>query len=214
MAPLAQRRVGQGRAEAGMVVSSRRRGKADSETRSLILDAAETLIVSGGYAAVSSRKIAAEANISFQLVHYYFHTMDDLFVALIERSVARSLERLEAIDRSDDPVAALWDMNSESHGAALVLQFMALAVHNEKIRTAIATFGGRFRERQVTIIKRYLGAEGGESQIHPAVVAVLLEFTARMMVFDKALGVSIGHAETSDFVVRMLARAKSGQASA
>jgi AcrR family transcriptional regulator len=188
------------------MVSNRRRGKSDSITRSLILDSAEKLIVGGGYAAVSSRKIAVEANVSNQLVHYYFHTMDDLFVALIERSVARNMDRLEGIERSSDPVTHIWEMNSESHGAALVLQFMALAVHNEKIRSAIAQFGRVFRERQASIINRSLAEAGTLSQVSPDVVAVVLEFTARMMVFDRALGVSVGHDATSDFVNRVLAR--------
>lgn len=187
------------------MASDRRRGKANSETRSLILDAAEKLITTGGYAAVSSRKIAAEAQVSHQLVHYYFRSMDDLFVELIKRSVTRSLERLDEIEETADPMVRLWEMNSESHGAALVLQFMALAVHNEKIRAAIAQYGQVFRERQAEIIRLSLASLAEPSPVSSDVVAVLLEFTARMMVFDRSLGVTIGHDATSDFVAQMLA---------
>ena len=41
-----------------------------------------------GYAAVTSRRVAAKANLKPQLVHYYFRTMDDLFLAIHRRRVA------------------------------------------------------------------------------------------------------------------------------
>jgi AcrR family transcriptional regulator len=183
--------------------SSRRRGKADSATRSLILDSAENLIVEKGYAAVSSRRIAAEAQVSFQLVHYYFEAMDDLFVALIQRSISRSMQRLENISNSLTPLRDLWDMNKDTRGAALVLQFMALAMHSPKVHSAIAEFGFQFRDRQVTIVRDYLATKTGPS-MPPGAVASLLEFTARMIVFDGLLGVSVGHIETLDVLEKAL----------
>ena len=36
-----------------------------------------------GYAAVSSRSVAAAVGIQAPLVHYYFPTLDDLFVAVL-----------------------------------------------------------------------------------------------------------------------------------
>ena len=62
--------------------SSRRIGSRDSKTRAQLLDAAERLMRDEGYAAVTSRRVAAEAGLKPQLVHYYFRTMDDLFVDL------------------------------------------------------------------------------------------------------------------------------------
>src|SRR5690606_21688674 len=60
--------------------SSRRIGAPDSKTRTRLLDAAERLLLREGYASVTSRRVAAEAGLKPQLVHYYFRTMDDLFL--------------------------------------------------------------------------------------------------------------------------------------
>ena len=47
-----------------------------------------------GYAAVTSRRVAAQAGLKPQLVHYYFRTMDDLFLAAYRRRADQGLERL------------------------------------------------------------------------------------------------------------------------
>ena len=62
--------------------SPRRIGAEDSKRRAQLLEAAELLLLEEGYAAVTSRRVAAKAGLKPQLVHYYFRTMDDLFVAV------------------------------------------------------------------------------------------------------------------------------------
>ena len=47
-----------------------------------------------GYAAVSTRRIAAKAGTDKALVHYYFGTMDDLFIAIFRRSAERGAVRI------------------------------------------------------------------------------------------------------------------------
>ena len=65
--------------------SARRMGAKDSLTRTKLLDAAERLMLEEGYAAVTSRRVGRKAGISSQLVHYYFRTMDDLFLEVFRR---------------------------------------------------------------------------------------------------------------------------------
>ncbi len=62
------------------MTTARRLGTADSKTRLALLDAAERLLLAEGYAAVTSRRVAAAAGLKHQLVHYYFRTMDDLLL--------------------------------------------------------------------------------------------------------------------------------------
>ncbi len=66
-------------------MAQRRIGTKDSATRTKLLDAAERLMIAEGYAAVTSRRVGTEAGIAPQLVHYYFRTMDDLFLEVIRR---------------------------------------------------------------------------------------------------------------------------------
>ena len=72
------------------MVSSRRRGVENSAVRSALMDAAELLIREGGYPSVTARNLADKINLKRQIVHYYFHSMDDLFIAVIRRGADKA----------------------------------------------------------------------------------------------------------------------------
>jgi AcrR family transcriptional regulator len=63
------------------VARGRRPGSPD--TRAAILDAARALFASGGLSGTSVRAVAAKAGVDPALVHHYFGTKDDLFVAAL-----------------------------------------------------------------------------------------------------------------------------------
>ena len=52
-----------------------------------------------GYAAVTSRRVGREAGISSQLVHYYFRTMDDLFLEVFRRRAEEGFGRFAGRSR-------------------------------------------------------------------------------------------------------------------
>ncbi len=54
------------------MTSARRIGAPDAKNRGVLLDTAEQLMIEEGYAAVTSRRVASEAGLKPQLVHYYF----------------------------------------------------------------------------------------------------------------------------------------------
>lgn len=68
-----------------MARSGRRPGA--TETRGLILDAARVQFTAQGYAGATIRGIAAEAQVDPALVHHYFGTKDDLFLAALDIGV-------------------------------------------------------------------------------------------------------------------------------
>ena len=74
----------------------RRPRAATAEKRTRLLDVTEEIMLREGYAAVSSRSVAAKAGIQPPLVHYYFPTIDDLFVAVLRRRAERNVERMAA----------------------------------------------------------------------------------------------------------------------
>src|SRR5207248_5704599 len=75
--------------------SARRIGAPNSKTRAQLVDAAEQLLLEEGYAAVTSRRVGARAGLKPQLVHYYFRTMDDLFVEIFRRRADENFARFE-----------------------------------------------------------------------------------------------------------------------
>src|SRR5690606_18752606 len=58
----------------------RRLGAPDAKNRTVLMDAAEQLMLEQGWATVTSRRIAEHAGLKPQLVHYYFRSMDELFL--------------------------------------------------------------------------------------------------------------------------------------
>src|SRR5581483_3508955 len=119
---------------------SRRLAGPNAKNRSVLLDAAEQLMLREGYAAVTSRRVAAEAGLKHQLVHYYFATMDDLFLEVFRRRAEQGAERHAAALASDHPLREFWQYSLDSSGTALTIEFIALANHRKAIRAEIARY--------------------------------------------------------------------------
>src|SRR5688572_28425877 len=98
-----------------------------------------------GYAAVTTRKVAAQAGVNPALVHYHFSTIDDLFLAVFRRGAEAHLARLQAAVESPQPLRCVWEVMSEPRDTALTLEFLALANHRKAIRTELADYSSRFR---------------------------------------------------------------------
>jgi AcrR family transcriptional regulator len=176
-----------------------RRGE---QTREHLLDAAERLLLGEGYAAVSSRRVGAEAGVNPALVHYHFGSMDDLFLAVYRRRVEDGISRLRAVLDDPQPLWALWEYNSDSRGTAFTMEFVALANHRPVIRAEIAASASQVRELQVEALGRILRGYGIERRECPPLVAsVLLSSISRFLVLEEhALGVTEGHRDTVRFV--------------
>jgi AcrR family transcriptional regulator len=189
------------------MTSTRRIGAEDSATRAALLDAAQQLMLEEGYAAVTSRRVAAKAGLKPQLVHYYFRTMDDLFVALFRRGADQNLERQARALRSPQPLRALWAFSSDPAGASLITEYSVLANHRKAIRTEIASYAERFRLLQEDALSHVLDDYGIDPDVFPPeAVLVVITAISRIMVLEQSLGVTTGHAETRALVEQYLAR--------
>jgi AcrR family transcriptional regulator len=187
--------------------SPRRIGAEGSKTRVRLLDAAELLLLEEGYAAVTSRRIAAKAGLKPQLVHYYFRTMDDLFLALFRRRAEQGLERQVQALASPQPLWALWDLSRDPRGTALTMEFVALANHRKAIRAEIASSAERFRADQLRELESVLTRYGVAEECPPLVFTVLLSSISRFLVIEsETLGLSTGHEQTVAFVEGFLSR--------
>jgi AcrR family transcriptional regulator len=180
----------------------RRIGTETSKTRALLLDAAEKLMLEEGYAAVTSRRVAARAGLKPQLVHYYFRTMDDLFLALYRRRAEQGHERQARALAAAQPLWALWDLSRDPWGNALTMEFTALANHRKAIRSEIAASAERYRAEQLEAIEAVFDRYEINSEEYPPIVCtVLMTSISRFLVIEQeTLGMSIGHAETVAFV--------------
>jgi AcrR family transcriptional regulator len=182
----------------------RRLGASTSETRTSLLNAAEELMREEGYAAVTSRALAARAGLKPQLVHYYFRTMDELFLALWRRRANSLFERQDQLLKSPKPLKALWGLTSDPHDVALSYEFVALANHRKALRAEIADFGDRCRERQLKMLATLLKKKSAGLGWPPSVFVMVLDSLGRILAVEGALGMKVGHVKTRAAVGRLI----------
>lgn len=162
-----------------------------------------------GYAAVTSRRVAGEAGVTPPLVHYYFATLDDLFLAVLRRRAEEHLEQQAALLTAEAPLHALWAYSSDPAVVTFTTEFMALANHRKAIRGELAAYIDRFRGAQIEALE---AAErdgrvdlGGMSA---AGLVATLANAARGLAMETRLGSDSGHADAAQLVDRILTAAR------
>src|SRR5690349_5272414 len=132
------------------------RAQASEATRSQLVDAASTLFVRDGYAAVSVRDIASACGLTIGAIYSRFRNKADLLVAAIEERVRTDMEgdRQYAAERVLPDEASEADMNRSletilftnaeqyprrSTLRALLLEGAAAARQDEEVRDRLAS---------------------------------------------------------------------------
>ncbi|ORB31833.1 TetR/AcrR family transcriptional regulator [Mycolicibacterium parafortuitum] len=187
-----------------MATSPRTRG-GDLNARQRLIEATAKIMRDEGYAAATSRRVAAEAGVKQALVYYYFPTMDDLFVEVLRVGAETSLEHMRAALADDDPLRALWLINSDASRTGLNTEFMALANHRKVIRVELRAYAERVRDIETAAVTVALRANGIDLDEHPPVViSMLIAQIARSLCNESAVGVTLGHDEMRAYVDRHL----------
>jgi AcrR family transcriptional regulator len=187
------------------MTTPRRTGTENSTTRGFLLEVTERIVREEGYAAVSSRSVAKRAGVTPALIHYYFPTLDDLFLALFRRGAERNLQRNERVMTSPQPLRELWELMTEPTRTALLTEFMALANHRKSIRDEIAEYSRRSRRQQAELLASHLALHGhDQTEIPPPALLFLIGAVSRAFVAEEGLGLSEGHAEMRELVERLL----------
>ncbi len=102
------------------------------DTRAEILASARTLFAARGFANTSVRAVAADAAVDPALVHHYFGTKDDLFMAALQIPVDLRAMLAPVVEQGPDGAAermlrtflSVWD--DPEHQAAFVVLFRSL----------------------------------------------------------------------------------------
>jgi AcrR family transcriptional regulator len=86
-----------------------RRERATADTRTGILEAARSAILSDGYAALSTRRVADLAGVPLSQIHYHFGSKRQLVLAVLAAENERLLERQAEMYDTPDPLWVRWD---------------------------------------------------------------------------------------------------------
>lgn len=193
--------------------TARNKRRSDAGARSRLVEATARIMREEGYAAATSRRVAAEAGVKQALVYYYFPTMDDLFLEVLRTGAELALTRMRALLADDDPLHALWLMNSDSAVTTLNAEFMALANHRKAIGAELKSYAERVRDIETAAVTMVLRANGVDLEEYPPVaISMLIAQTARSLCNESAVGVTQGHDELRAFVERQMGLLKTASA--
>ena len=184
---------------------SRKLGSEASATRARIVDAAERVLLAEGYAAVTSRRIAAEAGVHAPLLHYYFRTLDDLLAEVFRRGAERSVERLAAALSGPEPLLAFWRFTTEPAVALMMTELMAAANHREVLRDVVAELSEQAMRMEVEALGRLLDEYGIDSNTFPPeLVAATLQGLGLLVSRQRMLQLGSGPETAFEAVERYL----------
>ena len=167
-----------------------------------------------GYAAVTSRRVASEAGIKPQLVHYYFRTMDDLFLEVYRRRAEESIARFAAVAgraagrcaRSGDSPPSYAARPSTSSSSRWRTTARRSATRSRATRNSSA----RCSSTPSPAILDDLGVS--PESFPPVVVMLAMTGVSQVMALEAALGVTEGHDEMMMFVDSWLDEAEPDRA--
>jgi AcrR family transcriptional regulator len=186
------------------VVETRRPRAATAEKRARILDAAEQIMLLDGYAAVTSRRVDAEAGVK---LHYHFGTLDELFVAVFRRRAERNVERIRDALASSQPLRAWWELASDPRGTALLVELTAAANHRPPLQAEVAELARDVRRMEMEALASILDDYGIDADAFPpALVAAAVQGLALVVVQDEVRGFDTAHADAKAAIERLLDR--------
>ncbi len=172
-----------------------------AETEEAFLDAAERLLIEVGYAGISTRRLAEEASANHGLVHYYFGTMENLFVRVLERYTERLITRQRAMYASNVPFIEKWrtamgymEEDIASGYPKVWLELQALGWNQPDIRDRVAGVSAEWRTVLSESFARALDEYGLERDRFPLEAWVTLVYTFNLGIeADRLSGVVTGH---------------------
>ena len=179
----------------------------DAGVRERLMEATAQIMRDEGYAAATSRRVAARAGVRSALVYYYFPTMDDLFLAVLRSGSEASLARMRQAITADEPLRALWKINTDSQWSGLHTEFMALANHRKAIGAELKTYAERVRDIETAAATVALRAHDIDlEEFPPVAISMLVAQIARSLCNEGTIGMTEGHREMRELVERYLNR--------
>lgn len=189
------------------------------EVTEAFLDAAERLLIEVGYAGITTRRLAAEAGVNSGLVHYYFGSMEELFLQVLERFTRRLVDRQREMYDAPGPFVEKWRTAMGEYFEAdlaagypkIRLELDAMAWNRPEMRERLAAVYDEWTDVLVAGFTRAMDELGVDRDAYPVegVVALVRQFNNGMQL-ERLLGISRGHRELLDLIERLLAALDGG----
>ena len=168
--------------------------------------AAERLLVELGHAGVTTRRLAEEAGVNHGLVHYYFGSIENLLVRVLERFTERLIERQREMYAADVPFIEKWRtamrflISEDVTYEKIWLELSALAWNHPELRERVAGIDGQWRAVLTEAFEQARREHEIDMPIE-ALVSLVMTFNIGIMV-ERLSGIETGHRELLDWIER------------
>jgi AcrR family transcriptional regulator len=177
---------------------------ARAQTEEAFLDAAERLLVELGSPSVTTRRVAAEAGLNHGLVHYYFGSVENLLVRVLERFTDRLIARQRAMYADPTvPFAEKWRtamryLDADREYQKVWYELQALSWNRPELRERV----GHVHDEWRTVLVEAL-AEPRERYSIPipleALVTLVITFNEGI-ILERLSGIENGQRELLDWI--------------
>jgi len=179
------------------------------ETEQALLDAAERLLVDVGASGVTTRRVADEAGANHGLVHYYFGSVEQLLVRVLERFTERLVERQRQMYAAEAPFLEKWRaamayLEEDRPYQKIWFELQALAWNRPELQELLTRVHAEWRavlSEAFAPVREQLGLE------LPLEALVTLVYTFNEgIILERLSGIDTGHQELLDWIDAWLER--------
>jgi AcrR family transcriptional regulator len=177
------------------------------ETEQALLDAAERLLVEVGAGGMTTRRVAEAAGANHGLVHYYFGSVEQLLVRVLERFTERLIERQRQMYAADAPFLEKWRtamgyLDEDRPYQKIWFELQALAWNRPELRERLVQVHGEWHA-VLTEAFAPVREELGLDVPLEALVALVYTFNEGI-ILDRLSGIETGHRELLKWIDRWL----------
>jgi len=178
----------------GLDVARQRTPRENAEQN--LLDAAERLLVEVGHAGITTRRLAREARVNHGLVHYYFGSVENLLVQVLERFTERLIARQRAMYAADVPFIEKWRMairylDADREYQKVWWELQALAWNRPELRESVARIRAEWQSVLAEAFEEPRERYGIEMPLE-ALVTLVITFNEGI-ILERLAGITTGH---------------------
>ena len=157
-----------------------------------------------GAAGITTRRVAEEAGANHGLVHYYFGSVEQLLVRVLERFTERLSARQRELYSSDEPFVEKWRtamrylVSEDATYEKIWLELQALAWNRPELRERLAQVNAEWR----SVLTEAFDEPRRELKIEmplEALVSLVMTFNIGIMV-ERLGGIETGHDVLLDWI--------------
>ena len=182
---------------------------ARNATEEAFLDGAERLLVEVGHAGVTTRSLAQAANANQGLIHYYFGSMENLLVRVLERFTGRLIVRQRAMYEAPDvPFIEKWRsamryLDADRDYQKVWWELQALAWNRPELRDRVSDVNAEWRAVLTDAFAEPRERYGIQMPLD-ALVSLVITFNEGI-IHERLAGIETGHAELIEWIEGWLA---------